>query len=100
VSEISSKFNRNMRDFKAMYVDTATNIFSNESTEQNISVLDWLCSMVEIDGQSLLSHTTKKVQDIQNLSEYYPVHNASYNAKMITAIHVNEMEVNGEQYPY
>lgn len=96
VSEISSKFNRNMRDFKAMYVDTAANLFSNDST-QGISVLDWLCSMVEIDGQSLLSHTTKKVQDIQNLPEYYPVHNASYNAKMITAIHVDEMEVKGEE---
>ena len=96
LSDISSKFNRNMRDFKAMYIDTATNTFSNDSSK-GVSVLDWLCSLVEVDGQSLLSHQSKKLQDIQNLKEYYPVFNTSYNAKMITAMHVDEMELNGEE---
>ena len=96
VSDISSKFNRNMRDFRALYVNETTKTFSNDP-EKGVAFFDWFASLVEIDGQSLLSHTEKRLQDIQLKKEYYPVFNASYNAKMITAIHVNEMEVGGEE---
>jgi len=96
VSAISSKFNRNMRDFRALYVNEKTKTFSNDSSK-GISIFDWFASLLEVDGESLLSCSEKKLQDIQNKREYYPVYNASYNAKMITAMHVNEMEVAGEE---
>lgn len=96
VSDISSHFNRNMRDFRNLYVNEKTKTFSNDSTK-GVSIFEWFGSYVEVDGESLLSHSEKKLQDIQMKPEYYPVYNASYNAKMITAMHVNEMEVEGEE---
>ena len=95
VSDISSKFNRTMRDFKALYYDDKKQLFSN-SAEQGVSVLDWLYSLVEIEEKSLLSHTEEKVQTLQNRDEYYPIFHTSYNAKMITAMHIDEMQINGE----
>lgn len=96
VNEISSKFNRNMRDFRSMYVDFTTKTFSNDPN-QGVNVFDWFSSLVEFEDKSLLSRTEKKLQDIQNKKEYYPLFNASYNAKMITAMHVDEMSVLGEE---
>jgi hypothetical protein len=95
IHEISSKYNRAMRDFKAVYVDEKNAIFSNDS-DHGIPLFDWLCGMLEIEGRSLLTNKKEKLQDIQNIKKYYPIFNASYNAKMITAIHVDEMEVEGE----
>lgn len=96
VSDISSKFNRNMRDFRALYVDESTKTFSN-NPDKGIKVFEWLSSLVEIDGNSLLSDTKSKLSEIQNLPEYYPMFHASYNAKMITAIHIDEMKVLGQE---
>ena len=96
ISEISSKFNRNMRDFRAMYIDEVTQTFSNDS-KKGISVFAWLSSLVSMDGESLLCVSEKSLVDIQNREEYYPVFNASYNAKMITAMHIDEMYVLGEE---
>lgn len=96
INEISSKFNRNMRDFRSMYVDVTTKTFSNDSS-QGVNVFDWFSSLVEFEDKSLLSRTENKLQDIQNKKEYYPLFNASYNAKMITAMHVKEMSVVGEE---
>lgn len=96
INDISSKFNRTMRDFRALYVDVQTKTFSNDS-KKGINVFDWFASLVEVDGESLLSHGDKQLQEIQNQKEYYPVFNASYNAKMITAMHIDEMHVAGEE---
>ena len=96
INDISSKFNRNMRDFRSMYVDVTTKTFSNDPS-QGVNVFDWFSSLVEFEDKSLLSRTENKLQDIQNKKEYYPLFNASYNAKMITAMHVDEMSVAGEE---
>ena len=96
VSDISAKYNRNMRDFRNMYVDTQTYTFSNDE-KAGVSVFEWLASLVRTDKECLLSISDKTLVEIQKKKEYYPIYNASYNAKMITAMHVAEMEVDGEE---
>jgi hypothetical protein len=46
---------------------------------------------------SLLTNQAKKLQDIQNNKKYYPIFNSSYNAKMITGIHIDEDSVANEE---
>ena len=96
VSDISAKFNRNMKDFRNMYVDLQTHTFSNDNNA-GVSVFEWFSSLVELENTSLLSESSPSLREIQNYKEFYPIYNASYNAKMITAMHVDEMEVNGEE---
>ena len=96
VSDISAKYNRNMKDFRNMYVDVKTNTFSNDE-KAGVSVFAWLATLVRNDTECLLSASDKTLVEIQKKKAYYPIYNASYNAKMITAMHVDEMEVNGEE---
>lgn len=96
LTDISAKFNRSMRDFRSLYMNQGTKTFSNDAST-GMEVLQWLYSLLEIDGQSLLSQTEEKAQDLIKVEAYQPVFNTSYHAKMITAIHIDEMEIDGEE---
>ena len=88
VSEISSLFNRNMREFRSLDIDFEKQNITHHRDGGNL--LDkFLVEKLSIANNSLLNITKKDL----NEKEYYTIYNASFYAKMITAIHIDASKV-------
>jgi hypothetical protein len=92
VSNISSKYNRTMRDFRKIYVNEEKYLFTNDSTA-GVSLITWLLNLITNKGQS--NNLLKLTSNLLNENQNHIIYHNSYYAKMITALHINENEFNG-----
>lgn len=83
LTEISSSFNRILREFQKAYVDEVNHTFSNNK-EMGISIVEWLLKLTtkEKADKSLLN-----IQENDLINSI--IYTNSYYAKMITAVHLD-----------
>ena len=94
LSDISSRYNRVMRDFRGVYVNEEKRLFSNNASK-GIKLVEWLLKLVTPQGEetNLIGNT----QAMCEMDEFYPIHNSAHYAKMITALHIEESGFYGEE---
>ena len=98
LSDISSKLNRVMREFRTVYVDEGNHTFSNDKNV-GTPLVEWLFGLTtpaeEEDGTktSMLGLSVAELKS----SKYSMIYENSYYSKMITAVHIDESTFGEEE---
>ena len=91
LSDISSKLNRVMREFRTVYVNEKNHTFSN-AKNGGTPLVEWLFELTMIEEEKDAVNTSIlgfSVAELQS-SKYSMIYENSYYSKMITAVHIDE----------